>query len=209
MVVFAVALWGLPRSIDRPLDAEGPADYSWAQKFEKLRNDIDWVGAMIASTSLAMLSYALAAISGNTMDIKKPATIALLVVALAMIPVFVLWVGRQESLGKPAIIPNSLWRNRIFTTICIAVFLTWGSFNALETMLTFWFQKLQGLTAIQTSLRFLPAPVSGAIFNILTGLVVHRIAANYLVIGGCVLSVVAPLVMAFATQGTSFWAAGT
>ena len=173
VVIFAIALWGLPRSIDGPSDAVGPTDYTWADKFGQLKHDVDWVGAVIASTSLAMLSYALAAITGSTMDIKKPATIALLAVALALIPVFIVWVGRQESLGRPAIIPNSLWRNKIFTTICIAVFLTWGSFNSLETILTFFFQKLQALSAIQTSLRFLPAPVSGAVFNILTGLVVH------------------------------------
>jgi hypothetical protein len=60
---------------------------------------------------------------------------------MALIPVFIFWVGRQERLGRPAIIPvsyiycanailtlirqNSLWRNTAFTAMCLAVFFTW------------------------------------------------------------------------------------
>lgn len=208
VVVFGVAIWGLPRDLDNPAGAEGPARHSWGQKLERLRTEIDWVGALIASTSLAMLSYAFAAITGSTSDITQPSTISLLIVALALIPVFIWWVGRQERLGKPAIIPNSLWRNKVFTTICVAVFLTWGSFNALETILTFFFQKVQGLSAIATSLRFLPAPVSGAVVNVAMGLVVHRVAANQLVLVGCGLSLVSPLVMAFTAPHSSYWSSG-
>jgi nitrate/nitrite transporter NarK len=84
-----------------------------------------------------------------------------------------------------------------------------GSFNALETILTFYFQKVQDLSAIQTSLRFLPAPVSGTLSNVVVGFIVHRVSANYLVLGGCGLSLIAPLAMAFATPHSSYWASGT
>lgn len=117
-IVFAVGLFGLPKPA-------GNAALTWQQKRQQIAHDIDWVGAMIASTSLATLSYVFASITGSTSNIREPASIALLSVAFALIPVFVLWVGRQERLGRPAIIPNSLWRNRTFTTICLAVFMTW------------------------------------------------------------------------------------
>lgn len=58
--IFAVALWGLPRGIDAPPDSQGAADFTWGQKFEQLKHDIDWVGAIIASISLASLSYVFA-----------------------------------------------------------------------------------------------------------------------------------------------------
>lgn len=67
---------------------------------------------------------------------KDPANVAMLCIAVALLPIFVLWVGRQERLQKPAIIPNSLWRNRPFTCICITVFLTWAVFNALQYFAT-------------------------------------------------------------------------
>lgn len=58
--IFALALWGLPRSIDSSLDGQGAAELTWAQKRVHLWHTIDWVGALIASTSLAMLSYVFA-----------------------------------------------------------------------------------------------------------------------------------------------------
>lgn len=206
--VLAIAFWGLPASIDKDLGEEGTVGLTWLQKWQRVKTEIDWVGAIIASTSLAMLSYVFAAITGSQSTIRQPSSIALLVVAFALVPAFIIWVGRQEKLGRPAIIPNSLWRNRTFTTICLAVFLTWGSFNALETILTFFFQEVQELSAIQTSLRFLPAPVSGALANLAMGLLVHRVPGNWLVIVGCIISIGAPLAMVTAKPDSSYWSTG-
>lgn len=62
--------------------------------------------------------------------------IALLVVAIVLMPAFVFWVARQERLGRPAIIPNSLWRNTPFTATCVAVFFTWAVFNSFQYFAT-------------------------------------------------------------------------
>ncbi|EME81200.1 uncharacterized protein MYCFIDRAFT_4807, partial [Pseudocercospora fijiensis CIRAD86] len=132
-------------------------------------------------------------------------SIAMLSLAFGLIPAFVLWFGRQERLGRPAIIPNSLWRNKIFTTICVAVFLTWGTFNSVETILTFYFQDVQHLSATQSSIRFLPAPVTGFLANVVTGFLVHRVPANWMIFVGCVFSAIAPLVMVPATPSSSYW----
>lgn len=70
------------------------------------------------------------------MKIKHPANIALLSLAIALMPCFVLWVGRQEKLARPAIVPNSLWMRAEFTSVCIAVFLTWAMFNAFGYFVT-------------------------------------------------------------------------
>ncbi|QIW95600.1 hypothetical protein AMS68_001118 [Peltaster fructicola] len=206
-VVLGFAVWALPKEIDDASDVEGQKP-TWKERFQRLIREVDWIGVVLASTSLAMLSYVLASITGSQSDIKQPANIALLATAVAMIPAFIFWVGRQERLGKPAIIPNSLWKNRSFTFITLAVFLTWSSFNSLETILTFYFQKVQSLSATQASIRFLPAPVSGAISNLAIGLLVHRVRADWLVMIGCVISLAAPLCMAFATPTSSYWASG-
>ncbi|GAB7347556.1 hypothetical protein MBLNU459_g4446t1 [Dothideomycetes sp. NU459] len=196
--VFALGLWSLPATIDI-------AGLSWRQKLSQITHEIDWVGAVIASVSLATLSYVFATITGNTSDIREPSSIALLTISFALVPVFILWVGRQERLGRPAIIPNSLWRNKTFTAICLAVFMTWGAFNAVETILTFYFQKVQELSATQTSLRFLPSPVAGVAVNLAMGLLVHRVRADILVLVGMTTSCAASLTMAFAKPDSSYW----
>ena len=49
-IIFVVAIWGLPKN------EESHGAVTW----NRILNDIDWVGASISSTSLALLSYVLA-----------------------------------------------------------------------------------------------------------------------------------------------------
>ncbi len=144
-------------------------------------------------------------LTGNVSSIKSPTNIACLSIAVALIPAFVFWVGRQEKLDRPAIIPNSLWRNKVFTSICIDVFLAWGAFNATETLLTFFFQDIQHLSATQTSLRFLPAPAAGLATNIVMGLAVHKVRADWAVIITMALSSVSPLLVAIMKVRAPYW----
>jgi len=65
-------------------------------------------------------------ITNQASSIKQPANIVLLVLSLALVPAFVAWVGRQEKLGKPALIPNSIWRNSVFTSICLMLLLSYA-----------------------------------------------------------------------------------
>jgi nitrate/nitrite transporter NarK len=104
------------------------------------------------------------------------------------------------------LIPNSLWRNRIFTSICINVFLIWGALNAFEQMVNFFFQNVQKLSPLQASLRFFPAPISGAITNLVIGFLVSHIQADRIVIVTAVLAGIAPLLMAVAPPGWTYWA---
>lgn len=145
------------------------------------------------------------ALTASTASIKSPVNIVVLVIALLLIPTFVFWVGRQTRLGRPALIPNSLWRSRTFSTICVCVLLTWGSFNALEQLLTFYFQYVQRVSPIETSLRFLPAPVSGVAANIAMGLLVHRIRADWIAVVVSAISCAASLIMALAQPHQSYW----
>jgi hypothetical protein len=203
-----MATFGLPKSIDSIGGGEAGSVPTWKQKWHRMKTEIDWIGAIVASTSLAMLSYVFATIAGSRSSIRQPSSIVLLLLALALIPVFIWHVGSQERLGKPAIVPNSLWRNRVFTTICIAVFFTWGSFNSVETILIFYFQDVQKYSATKTSIYFLPAPIAGVICNVAVGYLVHKVPANWLVIVGCAVSVGAPLAMVAVTPTSNYWYTG-
>jgi MFS family permease len=102
----------------------------------RLIHDIDWVGAFIMSVGLALLFYVLAAVSTSYISLGYAQNIALLVVALSLIVSFPVWMHWQTNRGRPALIPNKLWRNPAFTTICSSVFLCWASLNAIEYYIT-------------------------------------------------------------------------
>lgn len=65
------------------------------------------------------------------------------------------------------------------------------------------FQQVQGLSAIQTSLRFLPNV--GIILNVTTGLLVHKIRADHLVLITSLISAGSPLLMALLNPHWPYW----
>ncbi|KZL75275.1 integral membrane protein [Colletotrichum tofieldiae] len=193
-VVFLIALKWLPS-----LGKKEPV--TW----HRFRTEVDWIGAFLASGFLSMISYVLAIITDSAHDIKKAENIALLVISGSLTGGFIAWVERQERLGRPAIIPNSLWKNRSFTSICASVFMVWGAFNATEQLSSFYLQYVQRLSAIDTSVRFLPAPFGGVLASVVAGLVVHRVRADVAILIAVVLSSLSPLLMAIADPAWSYW----
>lgn len=152
-----------------------------------------------------LIFRSISTVTASASNLKDGPSIALLVISLAIIPAFVFWVGRQERLGKPALIPNSLWKNTAFTSICLMLMLSWSVVNVLEFFASLFFQEVQHLSPLQTSLRFLPSVVTGAILNVSTGLFAHKVRADYLVIASTLLSGAAPLLMALINPTWPYW----
>lgn len=193
-VICVLAIFGLPKMQN-----------SFHMTWGRLIMTVDWVGASILTATLALFSYALAALTGDINSIRTPGTILSLALAAVLALAFVFWIRRQEHLGQPAILPNSLWRCPIFTSICINVLLFWGAFNAVETLFSFYFQHLQRLDAIQASFRFLPEPIAGTVTSIVVGLLVHKVSANWAIIGGLSVSALSPLLLAVADPNDTYW----
>lgn len=196
-LIFVGAFFSIPSP--RPTDSKDGR--------KRLMQDIDWVGILIASACIALLSYVFAMITSSTSTIRHPTNIALVAVAAALMPSFVFWVGRQEKLKRPAIIPNSIWRKAGFTSICTTVFLCWAQFNAFCYFVTLFIQDIQQVSALQTSLRFLPLVVVGFGTNMLCGYLIDKVRASFLVLVTSLLSAVAPLLFATSSPAWTYWVA--
>ncbi|KAH7134153.1 MFS transporter [Dactylonectria macrodidyma] len=168
----------------------------------------DWVGVVSANACLAILSYIFAQITYSGRTMARPYNIVLLITAVLLIPFFVFWVGRQERLGRPAIISNSVWRKREFATVCVTVFLVWSWFNAFGYWTTLFFQVTQGHDALGAALRFLPMVTAGALTNLAAGLLMDKVSAGWLVFIGGLLSAASPLLFAVQHPEWPYWAAG-
>lgn len=93
-------------------------------------------GVTVLSVALAVLLYVLAMLTSTYRNIYEPSNIALLTGALLLIMAFPIWMHLQVKRGKPALIPNRLWRNAAFTASCLAVFFCWASLNGIEYFTT-------------------------------------------------------------------------
>ncbi|KAG8533994.1 uncharacterized protein KY384_000836 [Bacidia gigantensis] len=143
--------------------------------------------------------------TSDVREIRRPAHVAMLTISLALVPAFAFWVGRQERLGKPALIPNSIWKNKAFTSICLMVLLAFGVMQTMELFVSLFFQQVQRLSALETSIRLLPAIVMGLVLEVTTGLFVHRISVLYLVVISSLLSAGSPLLMAVINKNWPYW----
>lgn len=110
------AIWSLPSVYQQ-------SEKKWTRR---LAEDIDWIGAVIMSAALGLLLYVLAMTTSSYTNIGDPTNIALLVVAVGLLVVFPVWMNFQAKKGRPALIPNRLWRNASFTSICVSLARTGG-----------------------------------------------------------------------------------
>ncbi|KAI0521700.1 integral membrane protein [Xylaria bambusicola] len=173
----------------------------------RLRDEIDWVGVLIASIWLASIGYVLASISVQPENIKQAVNITLLSVAALLPPFFVLWMERQASKDNVPLIPNSIWKNTLFRYICLSVLLTWGAFNSIEQILSLWLQVAGDTTPIMTGIQYLPQTIVGIIVNTIVGLSLHCWPAGPIIIGTTLLGVLPPIILALSDPNSSYWAA--
>ncbi|KAF5556441.1 aminotriazole resistance protein [Fusarium phyllophilum] len=198
LVLSAVGFWSLPKS--DPLGTLQDVIQSVATK-------IDWLGTLLASAFMALLSYFLAIISTDVYRIKDASSIVLLSLSLVALPLFVGWMHLQVKRGLPALIPNAFWRNHSFTTICVTIALSNAVINSLELFASLFFQEVQHLSALKAAIRILPSVVVGVTLNFTTGLVVHRIPAIWLAVITSVLTAISPLLMALIDPAWTYWTA--
>lgn len=71
-------------------------------------------------------------LTSRVTNIRQPVNILLLTLSILLMPAFILWQRRRERLHLPALIPNSLWENSIFTSICVTIVLSNAVTNAME-----------------------------------------------------------------------------
>jgi EmrB/QacA subfamily drug resistance transporter len=124
---------------------------------------VDWAGLLTFSSALFLLVFSL--IRGNEEGWGSTRIVAQLVLAAALMVVFVAVERRQE---RP-MLELSLFRKPTFTGAAIAAFALSASMFAMFLYITLYIQNVLGYEPLETGLRFLPitllsffvAPIAG------------------------------------------------
>ncbi|KAH8671437.1 major facilitator superfamily-domain-containing protein [Xylariales sp. PMI_506] len=193
--ISVVSIWSLP-------NVQHKSDKTW---IKKLREDVDWVGVVTLSVALGLLLYVLAMLTSDYRYIFSPSIIAVLVFSLFMLVTFPFWMHYQVKNGRPALIPNKLWRRSSFTSSCLAVFFCWASLNGIEYFTTLFFQQVQGLSALQSSIRYFSQIVMGTSTNVVLIYLMPRVRVLTLTAVSACITLVSPALMATVKVDTSYW----
>ncbi|KAF5696369.1 integral membrane protein [Fusarium globosum] len=169
---------------------------------QKLKSDVDWVGAFLASAAMTLTSYYLISSIEKGKQVQNIVTLCLGVVSL---PLFIGWTHYRTVCRKPPLIPNSIWFNASFTSICGTIFLSFAVLNSLELFSSLFFQEVQLLSATEAAIRILPSLLIGVVLNLTTGLFVHVAPIRLLTICCSLFTAGAPLLMATNKPDRSYW----
>ncbi|RYP92789.1 hypothetical protein DL770_001069 [Monosporascus sp. CRB-9-2] len=194
--ISVTSIWSLP-TVTHPFKKE------WTRQ---LREDVDWVGATILSASLGMLMYVLGMVTSDYRNLRKASNIALLSISLVLLAGFPCWMYWQAKHDRPALIPNRLWRQATFASACLGVFFCWASLNGIEYFTTLFFQQVQGLPALESSIRYFSQIIMGTSVNIVLVYLISRVRIVVLAVASACITLVSPAIMATVGVDASYWA---
>lgn len=173
-----------------------------------MRNTVDWIGGTVITVALIILLFALS--EGNVVGWSTPWVPALIVVSLLLVAVFGFWQHYLEKkTQKRPLMKLSIFKNGKFTAANVLMALFFSSFNNYLIFATYWFQDFQGLSVIQTTLRFLPNGVTGIMVALITGQLLSRVPGDIILTFSTICVSTSSLLFAIPIPvHTTYWAYG-
>src|ERR1700743_2664783 len=161
---------------------------------------IDWGG--VVTFSAALLVLVLALVRGNAEGWGSPLILSLIGGGVALLAAFIAIESRVEE----PMLPLGLFRRGAFTGVQIAAFAVSASMFSLFLYLTLYLQNFLGYSAIDAGLRFLPITVGAFVLAPISGMLLAKVQARYLMAGGLGLTGVGLLLMGGLEIGSSWTA---
>lgn len=173
-----------------------------------MRNTVDWIGGTVITVALIILLFALS--EGNVVGWSTPWVPALIVVSLLLVAAFGFWQHYLETkTQKRPLMKLSIFKNGKFTAANVLMALFFSSFNNYLIFATYWFQDFQGLSVIQTTLRFIPNGITGIMVALITGQLLSRVPGDIILTFSTICVSTSSLLFAIPIPvHTTYWAYG-
>jgi EmrB/QacA subfamily drug resistance transporter len=150
---------------------------------------IDWAGLLTFSAGLFFLVLAL--VRANAEGWGSTLIVSLFAAAAVLIAAF---VAIERRVSEP-MLPLGFFRRRAFTGVQLAAFAVSGSMFALFLYLTLYLQSFLGFSPIEAGIRYLPITLASFIVAPISGMLLAKIQARYLMSAGLALTGVGLLAM--------------
>ncbi|KAH7135414.1 drug resistance protein [Dendryphion nanum] len=171
-----------------------------------MRHDVDWIGGTLVTSGILILLFALT--EGNVVGWKTPWVPTLIAISILIIVIFVVWQHYLEKKGqRKPLMKVSIFKNKQFSAAIIIMLLFFASFNNFLITVTYWFQDYQGLSVIQSTIKFIPTGVTGCIVAFITAHLLSRVRGDTILVFGTFAVSISSLLMAIPIPTTtSYWA---
>ncbi|KAF8190651.1 major facilitator superfamily-domain-containing protein [Mycena galopus ATCC 62051] len=168
---------------------------------------LDWGGALLSCLSLGLLTYSLAASTSAPRGWATPYIIGLTCASVVLLIMFWFYELWREKKGKSVLMPPSIWRHETarMPAVIGMVFFAWWNFNTLLYLCALYYQQVNGLSPLQTSLRFLPSIACGVATNLAGGWLLNRVSGLSLILGAVTMNMMAAFLFSLLQVNAGFW----
>ncbi|KAL2401281.1 Low affinity ammonium transporter [Exophiala dermatitidis] len=185
-------------------------DGSGSGRVEPNKQSLDIVGAIKITTGLVLLLFVLS--EGNTVGWATAWIPVLLVLSILLIILFGFWqwhLEKKRSSTHTPLVRVSLFKNLQFTAAFVVIMTYFSSFNSYLVFATFFYQDYLGLSALATTLRFLPTGIAGFLICFVTARLMHITPGFYLLLIASCCGIISPLLFAVPIPpSTTYWVYG-
>ncbi|PNY29144.1 MFS-type transporter [Tolypocladium capitatum] len=173
------------------------------------RPSIDWIGATLITVGLVGLIFAIT--EGNVVGWRTPWVPVTIVASLLVVAAFVVWQRHLElgGGGGPPLVKVSIFGNLRFSAVMVIMCLFSASFSSFVIYATYFFQDFQGLSPLQTTVRFVPMGVTGLVVAVIVAQLLSRVPTLFILVCGNLSVSLASLLFAVpSAPTTSYFAYG-
>ena len=160
---------------------------------------LDWVGLVLFSSGIALLSYVLEVFGEHTLSVRE--MLALLGISTALLAGY----GRHAVMTVHPLLRLALLRVRTFRAAIVGSFVTRLGAGGVPFLLPLLFQIGMGYTPVQSALLIVPQPLAAMSLKIAVPYILQRLGYRRVLLWNTVL--MGSLIMLFSTIGltTPVW----
>jgi MFS family permease len=173
-----------------------------------LKNSVDWAGGATVTVAILVLLFALT--EGNVVGWATPWIPVLIIISFILLAAFVLWqMYLEKKTSRRPLMKISMFKDPKISAAMAGMLTFFSAFSSYLVFATYYFQEFQGLSAIQTTLRFLPTGVVGIIAIFIVSQLLSRVKVHYILMWGMMCCAIACLLFAVPIPPhTTYWAFG-
>ncbi|KAK7932307.1 hypothetical protein PG985_003019 [Apiospora marii] len=149
-----------------------------------LWTSVDWFGGFLITAGLLALLFALT--EGNVVGWQTIWIYMLMVISGLLIAIFAAWQWYLEthSQTRSPLMKVSVFKSGMFSLAMLIMGIFFAVFNDWIVYATYFFQDYQGLSPLQTTLRFIPTGVCGVFVALVISRLISRVPTFILLMVG-------------------------
>lgn len=161
-----------------------PPNPSVKKQKSSLWTSVDWFGGFLITAGLLALLFALT--EGNVVGWQTIWIYMLMVISALLIAIFAAWQWYLEthSLTRSPLMKVSVFKSGMFSLAMLIMGIFFAVFNDWIVYATYFFQDYQGLSPLQTTLRFIPTGVCGVFVALVVSRLISRVPTFILLMVG-------------------------